>query len=128
MKAWLRFLPNIIGKAIISKAIKKYDIEFNILRAHITPRGGEMLVEISGPEEKESIKFIEEQGIEVKPIIKVVKKDKDKCIDCGACISLYPVKAINMEEDWTVEIDDQICIGCGFCAKSCPTKSIILFE
>jgi len=54
----------------------------------------------------------------------VVKKDEEKCIDCGECISLCPVDAIKMEEDWTVELDNQKCIGCGFCTTSCPTKAI----
>ncbi|MDI6842331.1 4Fe-4S binding protein [Methanothermobacter wolfeii] len=128
MKAWLKFSPRIVNKSIISEAIKKYDIDFNILRANITPRGGKMLVEISGPDEGKGIKFIEEAGIEVQPAMRVVKKDRDKCVDCGACLSLCPVNAICMEDDWEVKIDDQKCIGCSFCVNSCPTKAIMLFE
>ncbi len=128
MKAWLRFLPTIVNKAIMSDAIKIYDIDFNILRAHINPRGGKMLVEISGPQENESIQYMEEQGIEVIPIMRVVQKDSEKCVDCGACVSLCPVKAICIQDDWGVEIDNQNCIGCGFCVNSCPTKAISLME
>ncbi|MDZ4172118.1 MAG: 4Fe-4S binding protein [Methanobacteriaceae archaeon] len=128
MKAWLRFLPSIINKAIISDAIKIYEIDFNILRAYITPRGGKMLVEINGPQENESIQYMEEQGIQVTPIMRVVTKDLEKCMDCGACVSVCPVNAICIKEDWMVEIDNQNCIGCGFCINSCPTKSIDLME
>ena len=128
MKAWLRFLPSIVNKAIMSDAIKLYDIDFNILRAHITPRGCKMLVDISGPQEEESIRYMEEQGIEVTPIMKVVKKKSEKCMDCGACVSLCPVKAICVLDDWEIEIDNQTCIGCGFCINSCPTKAITLME
>jgi L-aspartate semialdehyde sulfurtransferase ferredoxin len=128
MKAWLRFLPSIVNKAIMSDAIKLYDIDFNILRANITPRGGKMLVEISGPQEEECIHYIEERGIQVTPIMKVVKKESEKCIDCGACVSLCPVRAICVQDDWGIDIDNQICIACGFCINSCPTKAIILIE
>ncbi len=128
MKAWLRFLPSIVNKAIMSDAIKLFDIDFNILRAHITPRGGKMLVEISGPQETECVNYIEERGIQVTPIMKVVKKEAEKCIDCGACVSLCPVRAICVQDDWGIDIDNQICIACGFCINSCPTKAIILIE
>lgn len=128
MKAWLKFSPSIVNKSIISDAIKKFEIDFNILRANISPRGGKMLVDISGPEEQKGIRFMEEQGIEVLPVMRVVKKDRDKCTDCGACVSLCPVNAICVEEDWEINIDDQKCIGCGFCVNSCPTKAILLFD
>lgn len=128
MKAWLTFSPKIVNKAIISKLIKNYDIKFNILKADITPKGGKMLIDISGNEYQKGIKFLEKEGIRLTPAKKVVKKDEDKCIDCGACVSLCPVKAILIEEDWTIEVDDQQCIGCGFCTSSCPTKAIKVME
>ena len=124
MKAWLKFSPSIVNKTVISDLIKTYDVTFNILRADITPKGGKMLIEISGEEAEEGIRYLEKQGIQLNPIKKVVKKDEDKCVDCGECISLCPVKAITMDTTWTVDLDDQKCIGCGFCTTSCPTKAI----
>jgi len=124
MKAWLEFSPKIVNKATISDLMKNYDITFNIHRADITPKGGKMLVEISGNQSKEGVEFLEREGISVSPIKRVVKKDEEKCIDCGACVSLCPVKAITCTDDWTIEVDDQICIGCDFCTSSCPTRAI----
>jgi L-aspartate semialdehyde sulfurtransferase ferredoxin len=57
-----------------------------------------------------------------------VKKDEELCIDCGACISLCPVKAIVIEKDWTVDVKDKECIGCKLCTYSCPTKAIKVVE
>lgn len=128
MKAWLNFSPSIVNRTIISDLVKNFDIAFNILRADITPKGGKMLIEISGTQQKEAIKFLDNEGIQLIPIKKVVKKDDEKCIDCGACISLCPVKAIYPDDDWTVEVDDQLCIGCGFCTFSCPTRAIKVTE
>ena len=113
-----------MNKAVISDLIKDYDVTFNILRADITPKGGKMLIEISGTEAEEGIKYMEKEGIQLNPIKKVVKKDEDKCMDCGECYSLCPVEAITIDEKWNVELDDQKCIGCGFCTSSCPTKAI----
>lgn len=124
MKAWLNFSPSIVSKTVISDLIKNFDVTFNILRADITPKGGKMLIEISGSEAEEGIKYMEKEGIQLNPIKKVVKKYEEKCMDCGECISLCPVQAIKMEEDWSVQLDNQKCIGCGFCTTSCPTKAI----
>ncbi|MCE7699451.1 MAG: 4Fe-4S binding protein [Methanobacterium paludis] len=128
MKAWLNFSPNIVNKTVISDLIKNYDVSFNILKADITPKGGKMLIEISGSEAEEGIKFLEKEGINLNPIKRVVKKDDEKCIDCGACVSLCPVTAISIEDDWSVEVDDKLCIGCGVCTYSCPMKAINIAE
>ena len=128
MKAWLKFSPDITNKSIISDTIKSYDIDFNILRANITPKGGKLLVEISGNQVEESIEYMESQGISVDPIKKVVRKEEEKCVDCGACVSLCPVKAISVSDDWEILVDDQLCIGCAFCTSSCPMKAIKFTE
>ena len=128
MKAWLNFSPNIVNKTVISDLIKNYDVSFNILKANITPQGGKMLIEISGSESEEGIKFLENEGIDLNPIKRVVKKDDEKCIDCGACVSLCPVTAISIEEDWSIEVDDKLCLGCGVCTYSCPMKAINIAE
>ncbi len=46
-----------------------------------------------------------------------VKIDKDKCTDCGLCIS-----ACKMD---TKKVGDHECIQCGECMSVCPTKAIV---
>ncbi len=128
MRAWLKFSPDIVNKSIISDAMKKYNITFNILRANITPKGGVVLIELQGENVDQSIQYMENQGIHVDQVKKVLKRDDEKCVDCGACISLCPVKAICVMEDWSVGIDNDLCIGCGFCTGSCPMKAIAIVE
>ncbi|MGZ7048507.1 MAG: 4Fe-4S binding protein [Methanobacterium sp.] len=128
MRAWLKFSPDIVNRSIISDAMKKYNIKFNILRANITPKGGVVLIELEGENVDQSIHNMENQGIQVDQVKKVLKRDEEKCVDCGACISLCPVKAICIKEDWSVGIDNELCIGCGFCTGSCPMKAITIVE
>lgn len=104
MKAWLNFSPEIVNQAVISDLIKNFDITFNILKANITPKGGEMLIEIRGNQAQDGIEFLEGQGINLTPAKRVVKKDEEKCVDCGACVSLCPVSAITIDEGWKVEL------------------------
>ena len=128
MKAWLYFSPEMANKAVITDLVKKFDVNFNILRADITPQGCKMLIEINGPEAEKGVAYIEKSGINVTPVKRVVKKDEDMCIDCGACVSICPVRAIIIEDDWTVEVKDKECIGCKLCSYSCPTKAIKVIE
>lgn len=128
MKAWLSFSPKMVNQAVITNLIKNFDVSFNILRADINPKGGKMLVEISGPEAEEGIAYIEKAGIVVNRAKRVVKKDEELCIDCGACVSLCPVRAISVEDDWTIDVDDKECVGCKLCTYSCPTKAIKVVE
>ncbi len=46
-----------------------------------------------------------------------VKIDKDKCTDCGLCIS-----ACKMD---VRKVGDHECIHCGACMSACPTKAIV---
>ena len=128
MRAWLKFSPDIVNKSIISDAMRKYNITFNILRANITPNGGVALIELEGENIDKSIKYMENQGIHVDQVKKVLKRDEEKCVDCGACISLCPVKAICIQKDWSIEVDNDLCIACGFCIDSCPMKAITIVE
>ncbi|MDO5851597.1 MAG: 4Fe-4S binding protein [Methanobacteriaceae archaeon] len=125
IKVRLTFSPKIIHKEIISTLIKKHDITFNILKADINPAHGTMLVEIKGKDLKESIKYLENEQITTKIIKKVVQKN-DNCIDCGECISVCPVKAISLDETWTIQVDSEKCIGCGFCTTTCAMKAITI--
>jgi NAD-dependent dihydropyrimidine dehydrogenase PreA subunit len=128
MKAWLYFSPKMVNKAVITDMIKNFDVSFNILRADINSQGGKMLIDITGKGAEDGISYIENEGIVVSRIKRVVKKDEDICIDCGACVSLCPVRAISLESDWTVEVNDKECIGCKLCTYSCPTKAIKVVE
>ena len=65
MRAWLKFSPDIVNKSIISDAMKKYNITFNILRANITPKRGVVLIELQGENVDQSIQYMENQGIHV---------------------------------------------------------------
>ena len=128
MKAWLYFSPKMVNKAVITDMIKNFDVSFNILRADINSQGGKMLIDLTGKGAEDGISYIENEGIVVSRIKRVVKKDEDICIDCGACVSLCPVRAISLESDWTVEVNDKECIGCKLCTYSCPTKAIKVVE
>lgn len=49
--------------------------------------------------------------------------NQNKCIACGACISICPVNAIKFVKG-KAQIDPNKCIKCGSCAQFCPVNAI----
>jgi len=49
--------------------------------------------------------------------------DKEKCLRCGACVSVCPFLAVELKESGIVN-DKEKCTLCGICAKICPVKAI----
>lgn len=49
----------------------------------------------------------------------VIAVDKDKCVNCHACLSACPVKYCNDGSGDYVTVDADTCIGCGSCLKAC---------
>ncbi len=55
--------------------------------------------------------------------------DMDKCIGCGICSMVCPVRAVEMigrGKEATIKHYLDRCIYCGQCAESCPVKAITM--
>lgn len=51
--------------------------------------------------------------------------DKEKCVNCYACIRECPVKAIEVgQNSENLQIVKERCIGCGLCEEVCPVDAI----
>ena len=125
----LRFSEEIVEKPITSQVILEHEVPINIIAAHTDSQGGEIIVEVPATHVKRVIDAFRKRGVTV-TIPKLIEIDSEKCFDCGACLSLCPVSAITLEEDFSVAFDDKKCIGspCGMCVDTCPTRAIKLVE
>ncbi len=52
-------------------------------------------------------------------LIPVINVDKDKCVNCHACITACPVKMCNDGSGEYVKVNHNLCIGCGSCLDYC---------
>ncbi|MBE6842198.1 MAG: 4Fe-4S dicluster domain-containing protein [Ruminococcus sp.] len=52
------------------------------------------------------------------------KLAKNKCVGCGACVSICPKWALSLQSDeygyYRATIDNEKCVDCGLCSKKCP--------
>lgn len=78
--------------------------------------------------EKKYISPIGDQGLyildtaswrTVKPVM-----NKEKCIECGICLTFCPVCSIEGTNEKKYYINYSYCKGCGICAKECPSEAI----
>ena len=55
----------------------------------------------------------------------VASVNNDNCIECGDCVDVCQMEAIQLEEG-ILAINQNHCIGCGNCASICPVDSLYL--
>jgi pyruvate ferredoxin oxidoreductase gamma subunit len=51
-------------------------------------------------------------------------KDREKCTQCGLCVTLCPEGCVHETEEGFVSPDYTYCKGCGICAEECPGEAI----
>ena len=124
----LRFPRTEVRKPIVCYLVKDYDLIFNILNAAILPRKeGIMVLELSGTRKnfKEGIKFLKSQGVQVQNASQEVKRDTNKCTQCGACTAVCPTGALHIvRPEMAVEFDETKCSVCELCIPACPSRAM----
>jgi len=73
------------------------------------------------------IHFKTDEGKE-KSAIRIIKSNKkykmDVCNQCGLCIDMCPVGALQRKKNGVVWLDKKICIGCQACVGFCPLAAM----
>ena len=127
-KIILTFSPKITEQPITYKLVKDFGLWINILRAKIDPStGGKLVIEIKGEKKQieEGLKFIRDEKVGIEFLEQEVIWNKDKCVDCGACVSICPVGALSLDKDtFKLQFNYEKCIVCGCCVEACPLQAI----
>jgi len=129
VKVLLKFSEEVTDQPITSQVIKEKDVTINILSAHVDQQGGEMLIEIPQEEAEGVIEAFRSKGVKVE-LRRLIEVDKEKCFDCGGCISLCPVDVTTYDENYVVIFDEERCLGstCALCIDACPVRAIKLIS
>jgi len=127
-KLILRFSATLVEQPLIYRLVKDYDLILNIMKADISPQNeGYVIMEVQGTEEhyQQGIRFLEELGVQVKPLNKTIVRNEAKCIQCGACIAVCSVGALCLKSPhMEVGFDVEKCVVCGSCTQFCPYKAM----
>ncbi len=127
-KVVLSFPENIVTKPITYRLVKEFHLEFNILRAEITPdMEGKMLIELKGDKDKidQAIKYLSDTGVSVQEATKDIIIDKNLCVDCGVCTSICITQALSLDiKNSKLKFNKEKCILCELCLNCCPVSAI----
>ncbi len=127
-KLVLSFPENIVTKPITYKLVKEFNLQFNILRAEITPdMEGKMLIELKGDKSQidGAIKYLTHTGVTVQEAAKDIIIDKNQCVDCGICTSICITQALTLDDkNYKLKFNKDKCILCELCLNCCPISAI----
>jgi ferredoxin len=124
----LRFPKRVVNEPVVANLVKKFDLTFNILKATIYPRKeGLMVLELRGhrKEFQRGVRYLKSLGIKVESIGQDIKRDEDKCFQCGACTAVCPTGALHIKRpEMEVIFDNDQCSGCELCVSACPARAM----
>jgi len=129
-KVVLHFPPAATDQPVIYRLSRDYGLVFNILRASITPEEeGLMVIELSGEEDdyRRATDYLRQMGIRLQPLLQDIRKNDDRCTDCGACVGVCPTDALVLEHpSMKVIFNAEECVVCGECVPTCPVRAMEL--
>lgn len=124
----LRFPRDIVDQPIISQLVRQFDMEFNILQATIMPHDeGVMILQLRGHKTNinKALGYLKEVGVIANNLATGIRRDDDKCFQCGACTGVCPTEALALRrKDMAVLFDPEKCSGCSRCVPVCPVRAM----
>ena len=124
----LRFPKRLVDRPIVSRLVRDFNLDFNILKASVTPEEeGLLVLEVSGKQEDydKGVEYLAKTGVRIQLLSQDVTRNEERCTHCGACITICPTSAFEIEPS-TREVNfyNEKCIACGLCIKACPPRAM----
>lgn len=127
-KIVLHFPPQLVDRPIVSKLIRDYNLNFNILKAYVTPREeGLLVLELSGENKdyRQGIQYLKKIGVTIQHLSQDIIRNEQKCTNCGVCVPICPTSALVVDAGTRkINFYDDKCIACELCLKVCPYQAM----
>jgi L-aspartate semialdehyde sulfurtransferase ferredoxin len=127
-KIVLHFPHRLVDQPIVCRLVKDYKLDFNILKASVTPKEeGLMVLELTGrgSDLKKGLEYLKRTGVKTQPLSHDVVRDDARCTHCGLCVTVCPVGAFELDaRTRNVKFYKDKCIACELCVKACPTRAM----
>jgi ferredoxin len=126
----LHFPKRLVDQPIVCRLVKEYNLDFNILKASITPDDeGLMVLELKGKQADfdRGIGYLSKSGLRIQPLSQNVIRNEERCTHCGACVAICPAAAFEVDPvTRLVNFRDEKCLVCGICLTACPPRAMEL--
>jgi ferredoxin len=129
-KIVLRFPRRLVDRPIVSRLVRDFNLDFNMLKASVTPdEEGLLVMELTGKREDydRGISYLTEAGVQVQALSQDVTRNEERCTSCGACVTICPSGAFELDPlTRRVTFNDEKCLACELCIKACPPRAMEL--
>lgn len=126
----LHFPRRLVDQPIVCRLAREHNLDFNILKASITPdEEGLMVLELRGKQVDydKGIRYLTKAGLRIQPLSQNVLRNEDRCTHCGACVALCPADAFEVDPiTRRVNFKNDKCLVCGICLTACPPRAMEL--
>ncbi|HAV10783.1 MAG TPA: (Fe-S)-binding protein [Dehalococcoidia bacterium] len=124
----LHFPPRLTDRPIVKHLVKDYGLDFNILKASISPgEEGMLIMELSGKREDydKGVAFLLKSGVKIQSLSQDIVRNEQRCTHCGACVAICPSKAFTVNpKTREVAFDHDKCVACELCIRACPPHAM----
>lgn len=88
----------------------------------------ELIVDVPGDDVEQVARLFRKKGVEVRKLLRLIAWDEERCIHCGACISVCPTKVFKFDPSWKINLEEERCVRCEICVKACPLSALACVE
>lgn len=120
MKLLLKFPLSLDEMPYTAEVILETGVKLNIDSA----TRGELIVDVPQNEVEHVAELFRARGVEVRKLMKLIAWDKERCVHCGACISVCPTEVFAFDPSWSINLDEEKCVRCEVCVKACPLNAL----
>lgn len=124
MKLLLRFPAYLHETPHTAEVILETGVKMNIDRANVDPVRGEVIIDVPNAKVELVAELFKEKGVEVRKLMKLIALDEERCIHCGACISVCPTGVFKFDPSWNICVAEEKCIRCDVCVTACPLGAL----
>ncbi|MHA1377559.1 MAG: 4Fe-4S binding protein [Candidatus Helarchaeota archaeon] len=124
MDLYLTFPLSLAYEPILAGIILETKIPINFISIIIHSEGGEGIISVPDDKVDTVAELLKKKGLQVLSKRHVIV-DKNLCIECGGCVSLCYVNALNIDpETFSLVYDEDRCVFCKLCIDACPRGAI----
>ncbi|MGB7533701.1 MAG: 4Fe-4S binding protein [Halobacteriota archaeon] len=109
-----------------AEVILETGAKINIDRANVDAVRADLIIDVPDDKVERVAELFRQKGVKVKKLLKLIAWDEERCVHCGACISVCPTGVFKFDSSWNICMEEEKCVRCEVCVKACPLGALAL--
>ena len=109
-----------------AEVILETGAKINIDRANVDAVRADLIIDVPDDKVERVAELFRQKGVKVRKLLKLIAWDEERCIHCGACISVCPTGVFKFDSSWNICMEEEKCVRCEVCVKACPLGALAL--